>query len=154
MVSTASKSFTKSRCSRYHVVIQAAQKRAAHPAKAQLAEALIIRYRRRLADHRCFIDQHSRILARLSNGSVQRLRNDRKPFVLNAKLTLTIQDATFLLAARVIPRHCPHQNALCGTTCLSKPNFGTACPGFFRIIWQQPLKTSRLLPRQDRCGSC
>jgi len=49
----------KNRCSRYHLVIQAAQKIAARdPAKAALAEALTIRYERRLADHRRFIDEH------------------------------------------------------------------------------------------------
>jgi len=48
----------KNRCSRYHVIIQAAHKVAAqHPDQAALAEALIVRYERRLAEHRRFIDE-------------------------------------------------------------------------------------------------
>ena len=49
----------KNRCSRYHVVIQAAQKVAARdPKKAAHAETLVTRYERRLSDHRQFIDEH------------------------------------------------------------------------------------------------
>jgi len=63
----------KSRYCYYRFVIQAAQKRAARPAKAQLAEALIIRYGRRLADHRCFIDQHEMEVASFLRTMEKRL---------------------------------------------------------------------------------
>jgi xylulose-5-phosphate/fructose-6-phosphate phosphoketolase len=40
-------------------VIQAAQKIAAHnPTHAALAESLVVKYERKLADHRVFIEQH------------------------------------------------------------------------------------------------
>jgi len=42
-------------------------------AKAQLAEALIIRYGRRLADHRCFIDQHEMEVASFLRTMEKRL---------------------------------------------------------------------------------
>jgi len=46
----------KNRCSRYHLVIQAAQKIAARrPDRAALAEALVVKYERRLIEHRRFI---------------------------------------------------------------------------------------------------
>jgi len=49
----------KNRCSRYHLVIQAAQKIAAeNPARAALAETLIVKYERRLADHQRYIHEH------------------------------------------------------------------------------------------------
>jgi xylulose-5-phosphate/fructose-6-phosphate phosphoketolase len=49
----------RNRTSRYHVVIQAAQKVANRdPKRAALAEALTVRYERKLADHRMYIDQH------------------------------------------------------------------------------------------------
>jgi len=48
-----------------------AKKRAS--AKAQLAEALIIRYGRRLADHRCFIDQHEMEVASFLRTMEKRL---------------------------------------------------------------------------------
>jgi xylulose-5-phosphate/fructose-6-phosphate phosphoketolase len=49
----------RNRTSRYHVVIQAAQNVANRdPERAALAEALTVRYERKLADHRVYIDQH------------------------------------------------------------------------------------------------
>jgi xylulose-5-phosphate/fructose-6-phosphate phosphoketolase len=43
----------KNRCSRYHLVIQAAEKTAAgNPARAAQAEAVVVSYERRLLDHR------------------------------------------------------------------------------------------------------
>lgn len=48
----------RNRCSRYHLVIQAAQKiAAAHPERAALAELLVVKYERRLADHRRYIQE-------------------------------------------------------------------------------------------------
>lgn len=49
----------KNRCSRYLLVIQAAQKIAMrNSSNAALTEALIMRYEGRLAEHRRFIDEH------------------------------------------------------------------------------------------------
>ncbi|HEU4685873.1 MAG TPA: phosphoketolase family protein, partial [Nitrospira sp.] len=49
----------KNRCSRYHLVLQAAWKIAArHPGKASRAEALITKYEGKLAAHRHFIQTH------------------------------------------------------------------------------------------------
>ncbi|WP_447976940.1 phosphoketolase family protein [Candidatus Nitrospira bockiana] len=49
----------RNRTSRYHLVIQAAQKIAAHsPHRAAHAESLVVRYERKLADHRVYIQQH------------------------------------------------------------------------------------------------
>lgn len=46
----------RNRTSRYHVVIQAARKMATrHPHVSMQAEALIVEYERKLADHRAFI---------------------------------------------------------------------------------------------------
>jgi phosphoketolase len=46
----------RNRTSRYHLVIQAAQKMAARtPTVAAAAEGLVVRYERRLADHRAFV---------------------------------------------------------------------------------------------------
>ena len=49
----------RNRTSRYHVVIQAAQKVASRdPRRAALAETLTVRYERKLADHRLYIEEH------------------------------------------------------------------------------------------------
>lgn len=49
----------RNRCSRYHLVIQAAQKVAArNPSRSASAEALITKYERKLADHRIYIEQY------------------------------------------------------------------------------------------------
>jgi xylulose-5-phosphate/fructose-6-phosphate phosphoketolase len=49
----------RNRTSRYHLVIQAAQKIAAKdPSYAALAEALVVKYERQLSDHRIFIQAH------------------------------------------------------------------------------------------------
>ena len=49
----------RNRTSRYHVVIQAAQKVANRdPKRATRAEALTVRYERKLADHRLYIERH------------------------------------------------------------------------------------------------
>jgi xylulose-5-phosphate/fructose-6-phosphate phosphoketolase len=49
----------RNRTSRYHLVIQAAQKLAArNPSMAAKAEELVIRYERKIADHRRFIREH------------------------------------------------------------------------------------------------
>src|SRR3989304_5811330 len=49
----------RNRTSRYHLVIQAAERGAAfNPARAGAAERLIMKYSKKLLDHRAYIDQY------------------------------------------------------------------------------------------------
>jgi len=49
----------RNRTSRYHLVINAAEKIAMHtPSKAAAAEKLVMRYSKKLLDHRAYIDKH------------------------------------------------------------------------------------------------
>jgi xylulose-5-phosphate/fructose-6-phosphate phosphoketolase len=49
----------RNRTSRYHLVMQAAERIAMHsPSKAVAAEKLVMKYSKKLLDHRAYIDQY------------------------------------------------------------------------------------------------